>query len=74
MAVRTKETPFLLTPLVWLWQLVTWVLGLTGRLIAVLLGFVLLVLGLLVTLTVVGAIVGIPMMIVGFALILRGLF
>lgn len=74
MAVRTKETPFLLTPLVWLWQLVTWVLGLTGRLIAVLLGFVLLVLGLLVTLTVVGAIVGIPMMIMGFALILRGLF
>jgi hypothetical protein len=68
------DTPVLLMPFVWLWQLVTWILGLTGRLIAVLLGFVLLVLGLLLTLTVIGAIVGIPMIIVGFALIVRGLF
>jgi hypothetical protein len=68
------ETPLLLQPFVWLWQLVTWVLGLTGRLVAVILGFVLLVLGLLLTLTVIGAIVGIPMLIVGFALIARGLF
>lgn len=74
MTSSTKSTSILLAPFVWLWQLVTFILGLTGRLLAVLLGFVLLVLGLLVTLTVIGAIIGIPMLIVGFALIVRGLF
>ncbi len=74
MAVRTHDTPLLLTPFAWLWNLVTFILGLTGRLFAVLLGFVLLIVGLLLTVTVIGAIVGIPMLIVGFALVLRGLF
>lgn len=74
MTTSTKSTPILFVPFVWLWQLVSFILGLTGRLLAVVLGFVLLVVGLLVTLTVVGAILGIPMMIVGFALIVRGLF
>lgn len=74
MRVRTHTTPLLAAPFVWLWQLVTFILGLTGRLLAVVLGFVLLVVGLLVTLTVIGAIVGIPMIVVGFALIVRGLF
>lgn len=74
MTARTKDTPIFFAPFVWLWQLVTFLLGLTGRLLAVVLGFVLLVVGLLLTLTVIGAIVGIPMLIVGFALIVRGLF
>ncbi|MBI4674042.1 MAG: hypothetical protein HY741_20540 [Chloroflexi bacterium] len=74
MAVRTESTPLLLTPFVWLWNLVTFILGLTGRLLAVVLGFVLLIVGLLLTVTVIGAIVGIPMLIVGLALVLRGLF
>jgi hypothetical protein len=74
MAVRTHTTPLLLAPIGWLWSLVSFILGLTGRLLAVVLGFVLLSLGILVSLTVVGAIIGIPMLIVGFALILRGLF
>ncbi len=74
MTTRTRDTNILLAPFVWLWQLVTFILGLTGRLLAVILGFVLLVVGLLVTLTIIGAIVGIPMLIVGFALIVRGLF
>ena len=74
MAVRTHKTPLMGLPFVWLWNLVTFILGLTGRLLAVAIGFVLLVLGILLTLTVVGAILGIPMLIVGFALVLRGLF
>lgn len=74
MTVRTDKTPALLMPFVWLWNLVSFILGLTGRLIAVVLGFVLLILGILVSLTVIGAIIGIPMIIVGFALVLRGLF
>ncbi|TAH48661.1 MAG: hypothetical protein EYC68_20350 [Chloroflexota bacterium] len=74
MAVGTKTTPLLFEPFVWLWQLVTFVLGLTGRLLAVILGLALLIVGLLFTLTIIGAIVGIPILIVGFALIVRGLF
>lgn len=74
MITRTKHTPILLAPFAWVWQLVSWVLGLTGRLVAVILGFVFLVVGFLITLTVVGAIIGIPMLILGFALIVRGLF
>lgn len=74
MAVRTHKTPLVWLPLVWLWNLVTFIFGLTGRLLAVVFGFVLLVGGILLTLTVVGAILGIPMLIVGFALVLRGLF
>ncbi len=74
MAVGTKTTPLLFAPFVWLWQLVTFVLGLTGRLLAVILGLALLIVGLLFTLTIIGAIVGIPILIVGFALIVRGLF
>lgn len=74
MSMGVKGTPILFAPFVWVWQLVSWIFGLTGRLLAVLLGFVLLVLGLLLTLTVIGAILGIPMLIVGFALVVRGLF
>jgi len=74
MAVRTKDTPLLLAPIVWLWQLVTFVLGLTGRFLAVVLGFVFLVVGLLATLTVIGALIGIPLLIVGFALVVHGIF
>lgn len=74
MAARTNHVPLLLAPFAWLWNLVTFILGLTGRLLAVVLGFVLLIAGVLLTLTVIGAIVGIPLLIVGFALVLRGLF
>jgi hypothetical protein len=74
MAVHTDRVPLLLAPFVWLWNLASFILGLTGRLLALVLGFVILVAGLLLSLTVVGAIIGIPMMIVGFALVLRGLF
>ena len=74
MTTGTKTTPIFFAPFVWLWQLVTFILGMTGRLLAVILGFVLLIVGLLLTVTVIGAIVGIPMLIVGFALIVRGLF
>ena len=74
MTATTKSTPLLFLPFVWISQLASFVLGLTGRLLAVVLGFVLLVVGLLLTLTVIGTLIGIPMLIVGFALILRGLF
>ena len=74
MTVRTRTRPWLLMPFVWLWELVTFILGLTGRLLAVLLGLVLLIVGILLTMTIIGAIVGIPLFVLGLVLIARGLF
>jgi hypothetical protein len=55
-------------------DLVTAVIKLTGRLIAAVIGLVLLILGIIISMTVVGAIIGVPLVIFGFLLIIRGLF
>ncbi len=73
MAEQTK-TPWLLWPFVALWRLVTWILAMTGRLVAILLGIVFMVVGVIATLTVIGAIIGVPMFLFGVLLIFRGLF
>ncbi|HEY3342206.1 MAG TPA: hypothetical protein VGK81_09320, partial [Anaerolineae bacterium] len=74
--IMTHEphVPLLLWPFWAIWRLVTFILGLTGRLVAVVLGLVLLIVGVLLTLTVIGAIVGIPLILFGFLLLLRGIF
>jgi hypothetical protein len=69
-----RSTPWLFWPFVMLWRLVTWILGLTGRVLALILGVVLMVIGVLISLTIVGAILGLPLAILGFLLVLRGLF
>lgn len=71
---ETKQTPWYFWPFVALWKLIAGIVALTGRLVAVILGLVLMLAGFLVSLTVIGAIVGIPLFIVGFLLVLRGLF
>jgi hypothetical protein len=67
-----------MTVLTWpfhvLWSLTAFILQTTGRLLAVLLGIVLMIVGVMVSLTVIGAIIGIPLTLFGFALMLRGLF
>ncbi len=74
MVARAKRIPWPLWPFYALWRLVTLILGVTGRLVAVVLGVVFMIVGGILTLTIVGAIVGIPLMIFGFTLLLRGLF
>ncbi|MBI5935337.1 MAG: hypothetical protein HY867_16670 [Chloroflexi bacterium] len=74
MTETKKEIPWYAWPFVALWKLVAGIVALTGRLVAVILGFALLIAGILISLTVVGAIVGIPLAIIGFLLVLRGLF
>ena len=69
-----SNTPWYLWPIVALWRLVAAIIGLPGRLVAVLLGIVLMIAGGLLTMTVVGAVAGIPLMIVGLLLIARGIF
>lgn len=73
MAEQTK-TPWLLWPFVALWRLVTWILAMTGRLVAILLGIVFMIVGVIATLTVIGAIIGVPMFLFGVLLVFRGLF
>jgi len=64
----------ILWPFVALWHVATTLVGLTGRLIAIVLGLVLIVVGVILTATVVGAVVGIPLIGLGLLLIARGLF
>lgn len=74
MSRHTRNTPWILWPFVALWDLVTGILKLTGRLVAMLVGIVLMIAGIAVSLTVIGAIIGIPLVIFGFMLTVRGLF
>ena len=68
------HTPWYLWPFVALWRLIAGIVTVTGRLVAVILGSVLMLAGFLVSLTVIGAIVGIPLAVLGLLLVMRGLF
>ncbi len=61
-------------PFVAIWNLLTFILNLTGRLIAGILGLVIMIVGAILTVTVVGAPIGIPFIIFGFLLMVRGIF
>jgi len=63
-----------LAPFKAIWRLVTFIFELTGRLLAIVLGIVLMIVGVLVSLTVVGAIIGMPLAVFGLLLTMRGLF
>lgn len=69
-----NKVPWYLWPFWAIWRLVIGIVAGTGRLVAVILGLVFLIVGGILTITVVGAIVGIPFIIFGLLLIVRGLF
>ncbi len=71
---KKKRTPWLFWPFVALWDLISWILQLTGRLVAAVLGLVFMIVGVLLTVTVIGAILGIPFIIFGFLLMIRSIF
>ena len=56
------------------WKLVGSIMNLTGRLIAVILGFSFLIMGIILSFSIIGAIIGIPLVILGFTMIIRGFF
>ena len=74
MSDTERGVPLLLWPFYALWRLVTFVLSATGRLICGVLGIALMVVGATVTLTVVGAPLGIPLVMLGVLLLVRALF
>lgn len=69
-----SASSWVLWPLRALWRLLTWILELTGRFVAVTIGVVLMIGGAVISVTVIGAIIGVPLAVFGFMLVLRGLF
>lgn len=68
------HTSVLLLPFRGLWELIGLVIKLAGRLIAAVLGFALMVAGAVLCVTVVGTVIGLPLIALGFAMIIRGFF
>ena len=69
-----RSTPWYLWPFVAVWKLLATIVEMTGRLLALIIGMLLMLIGGLISLTVIGAIVGIPLAIVGLLLFIRGIF
>ena len=61
-------------PFIALWRLAVGIAQVTGRFVAAILGLILMVVGVVLTLTIVGAIVGIPLFTFGLLLVVRGFF
>lgn len=74
MSEEKRKVPWYLWPFWAIWELVTWILKLTGRVVAIVLGLALMIVGVLISLTVIGAIVGVPLLLFGLLLVFRGLF
>jgi len=66
--------PILLWPFYAVWRLLTFVMSVVGRLLCAVLGLAVMVAGVLVTMSIVGAPIGIPLASVGFLLLIRALF
>ena len=66
--------PILLWPFYAIWRFLTFILELIGRLLCAMLGIGLMVSGVAITLSIIGAPVGIPLASVGFLLLVRAIF
>lgn len=70
---RSSLVSVLLWPFVAILRLIEGIIVLGGRFLVMVLGMVFIFVGLLVSLTIVGAIVGIPLALVGLLMVFRGL-
>ncbi len=66
--------PILLWPFYAIWCLLTFVLNFVGRVICSILGIGIMIAGIAITISVVGAPIGIPLASLGFLLLIRALF
>ena len=68
------RVPILLWPFYAIWRLLTFILNIVGRLICSLLGIAMMVAGVAITMSVIGAPLGIALVALGFLLVIRALF
>ncbi len=73
MALRHR-TPWILWPLAAMADTLAFLLTLLGRLLTAVIGLLLISVGVLISLTVVGAPLGVPLACLGFLLLIRSLF
>jgi hypothetical protein len=71
---NSNPVPWYLWPFWAVWRLLAWIVSLTGRLIAIILGLALIIIGAVLCITVILLPLGIPMAIFGILLVFRGLF
>jgi membrane protein YqaA with SNARE-associated domain len=69
-----SHVPVLLWPFYAIWRLLTFILTVIGRLLCAFLGIGLMIMGVAITLSVVGAPLGIPLASLGFLLLIRAIF
>lgn len=66
--------PWILWPFHAIWRLVTFILEITSRILCAVIGLALMAAGTFVTISIVGAPIGIPIAAFGFLLLVRALF
>ena len=71
---NSNGVPILLWPFHAVWRLLTFVIELIGRLLCGVLGIGLMIAGVTITLSIIGAPVGIPLASIGFLLLVRSIF
>ncbi len=69
-----KRIPWILWPLYAIWCFMTFILNITSRIICALIGLALMAAGVSITLSIVGAPLGIPLAAFGCLLLVRALF
>lgn len=69
-----NRVPWFLWPFKAVWDLLEWIIKLTGRLVAAVIGLVIVIVGFVLTILVISAPIGIPLMVFGFLLMIRGIF
>jgi hypothetical protein len=74
MGDSNRHIPLLLWPFYAIWRLLTLILELVGRLLCAILGIVLMAAGVAISLSIIGAIVGVPLASFGFLLLVRSIF
>lgn len=73
MSNQSQNVPWFLWPFYALFRLIGWIILTVGRMVAAIIGLVLMIAGVIVSLTIVGVVVGVPLAIFGFLLVLKSL-
>lgn len=69
-----SRVPWILWPFYAVWRVLTIILEITGRIVCALLGLAMMAAGVAISLSVIGAIIGVPLASFGFLLAVRSLF